>query len=310
VPALLEALPAAPGVGQILGPQGRNLVIGRPANLRTWAANHLGRGKPSKKGGRPPIDLRPVTAEVAFGVTTSGFAQRLLYERLMARYVPLAKRRDLKPPAWLRLDPTERFPRVTVENAPGEGAHFGPFRDRRVAGRAALALQKAFPLRPCDYTFEPHPELPLGIGCLYAQVRSCAAPCLVRVTEDEYRGLAAAAAAVLADPDGRSAEVAAWLPGWVAASDRRGLVVERGRDGLELFPVVRGAVREEHAVLGLSDVDEAVSRLWFEAPEAADDTPWLVSWLHTPRRTGAFWVLGPDADAAGLAGRLRTLGGA
>src|SRR6185436_10016743 len=108
-------------------------------------------------------------------------------------------RRDLKPPAYLRLDPAERFPRATVENTAGEPTRFGPFRDRRAAGKALAALHKAFPLRPCDYVFEPHPELPLGVGCLYAQVRSCAAPCLVRISEEEYRGLAAAAADVLGD---------------------------------------------------------------------------------------------------------------
>ena len=49
----------------------------------------------------------------------------------MERHVPRAKRRDLKPPAFLHLDPDERFPRLSVRGAVEDRAHaFGPFRDR------------------------------------------------------------------------------------------------------------------------------------------------------------------------------------
>jgi excinuclease ABC subunit C len=306
VPALLEALPAAPGVGQIQGPEGRNLVVGKPTNLRRWAGTHLGAGKPSRKGGRPPLDLRPVTAAVAYGVTSSGFAQRLLYERVMGPLVPLAKRRDLKPPAYLRLEPADRFPRLTVEATAGRG-HYGPFRDRKAAGRALDALQRMFPLRPCDFVFEPDPALPLGVACLYAQVRSCAAPCLARIGEEDYKHLSADVAAFLADPERRSAEHAAWLPAWVTeTAGRRGLVWERGAAGHELYPVAEGAVLEEHAVAGATDPADVLGRLrWTPELPGRDDRPWLLSWLHTPRRSGLFVVLGADEDGGALAARLR-----
>ena len=90
--------------------------------------------------------------------------------------MPASARRDLKPPAFLHLDPAERFPRVTRARERASGALYGPFRDRRAAEKARDALQRLFPLRPCDYGFEPDPALPLGLACLYAQVRSCAAP--------------------------------------------------------------------------------------------------------------------------------------
>jgi hypothetical protein len=103
-------------------------------------------------------------------------------------------------------------------------AAYGPFRDRGAAEKARAGLHKLIPLRPCDYTFEPDPTLPLGLGCLYAQVRSCAAPCLSRVTEEAYRGLARDAAALLADPAARAAPPA-WLPATVGPAEGHGLVV-------------------------------------------------------------------------------------
>jgi hypothetical protein len=292
--ATLEAIPPQPGVGQIVGPEGRNLVIGRAAHLRRWAASHLGAGKPPRKGLRPPTDLRPVAVAVRHAVTTSAFQQRLVYERLMAQYVPLSKRRDLKPPGFLRLDASERFPRVTVGAAGGDrAALFGPFRDRRAAERALKALHKLFPLRPCDYEFEPEPALALGLGCLYAQVRSCAAPCLQRITEDAYRGLGRDAAAFLARPEQRAAETTAWIPAWVARADAAGLVVEQGSAGLELYAVAGGSVLG-HSVA--TSVDEALAGLGWSLPSAAnqpDDGPWFTSWLCTPRRTGAYLIVDP-----------------
>jgi hypothetical protein len=299
--AFLARLPGAPGVGQILGPDGGNLVIGRTSNLRRWAASHLGAG-PRRPGQRPPTDLRPLATAVGYARTTSAFHQRLRYERLMAVHVPAAARRDLKPPAFLHLDPEERFPRVTIREADTGGrALFGPFRNRRAAERTRAALHKVHPLRPCDYTFEPDPVLPLGLGCLYAQVRSCAAPCLARVSEEAYRGLAGEAAALLARPWARPPEFAAWLPPFVSAAAARGLVVAVGTAGIELHPLQAGRVLDELSLTTTrEDLEASLDRLRWEPPEAAGlDWPWLSAWLASPRGRGSY-VPVPDAPDASL----------
>jgi len=306
--AALSALPARPGVGQILGPEGKNLVIGRAANLRRWAAGHLGQGRPAPKGRRPRTDLRPVAKEVRWAATTSAFHQRLVYERLMAVHVRPEARRDLKPPAYIHLDTAERFPRLSVRGPDASPRNlYGPFRDRRAAARAVDALHKLIPLRPCDFTFEPAADLALGLGCIYAQVRTCAAPCLVRTSEDDYRALAVRAAALLARPGGRPEEAASWAPPWVAAaSEGRGLVVEKAKGAIELYPVREGAVLEEASLR----VDEgglagAVERLRWPAPDPArDDRRWLSAWLHAPRRTGRYIVLDESDDARALARKI------
>jgi len=306
--AVLGALPPRAGVGQILGPEGKNLVIGRAANLRRWAAGHLGQGRPAAKGRRPRTDLRPVAKAVRWAGTTSAFHQRLVYERLMAEHVKAEARRDLKPTAYIHLDTEERFPRLSVRgpDAPPRNL-FGPFRDRRAAARAIEALHKLLPLRPCDFTFEPAVDLALGLGCLYAQVRTCAAPCLVRASEEDYRALAVQAQALLSRPEERTAEVASWAPPWVAAvSGARGLVVEKARDAIELYPVREGAVLEEASVrVGEGGLAEAVDRLRWPLPDPPrDDRRWLSAWLHAPRRTGEYLVVDDGGDTRGLAQRI------
>jgi hypothetical protein len=307
----LGEVPAEPGVAQILGPEERNLVIGRASNLRRWAASHLGSGPPPKKGERPRTDLRPLATAIKHAATHSAFQQRLLYERLMARHVPLRDRGDLRPPASLHLDVSERFPRVSVRSGwmpPGPGS-YGPFRDRASAHQALAAVHKRFPLRPCDYSFEPAPDLPLGVGCLYFQVRTCAAPCVQRTAEEEYRQLAGQAAHFLGAPWERPTEVGDQIPPWVGLENgSQAVIVERGPGGIELHPVRDWAVLD-HAVVRAAeaDLDGALQRLRWDAPAAAqrDDRAWLLAWLHTPRRQAAFVPLWTTGDPAAVAVAVR-----
>lgn len=313
--AALEAVPPRPGVAQIVGPEGRNLIIGRAANMRRWAASHLGLAKPARKAGRPRTDLRPVATAVRHALTTSPFHQRLVFERLMARHIPPAARRDLKPPVYLHLDPRERFPRVTIRPAGGDPAFlFGPFRDRRVASRARDSLHKLYRLRPCDYVFEPHPSLPLGLGCVYFQVGTCSAPCLSRVSEEAYRALASEAVSFLARPEGRPQEALSWAPPSVSAAGTRALVVEKGKDGLEVYPIRAGAVLEEGSVTtDAFGLPRALASLRWDEPEGTrDDVAWLAAWYRAPTRTGAYLVLEDAGPAKHLVPRileeLRALG--
>lgn len=306
--AVFSQLPQAAGVGQILASDARNLLIGRAANLRRWFATHLGAGRAPRRGVRPPTDLSPLAATLAWAETTSAFHQRLLFERAMGEHVPLSARRDLKTPAFLHLDASERFPRVSVRGA-GAGSLYGPFRDRRAAQRALEALHKLLPLRPCDYSFEPDPALPLGLGCLYAQVRSCAAPCLARIGEEQYRDLAAQAARLLADPESR-ADLADSIPPWVAGASL-GLVVERGRAGVELYPVSDGEVLDGRArTCAAEDLESTLAALeWSPPTTPRDDRPWLSAWLHGPRKAGAYLPLVDREDPLVLAQRVRRAAG-
>jgi hypothetical protein len=298
--SVLAQIPTAAGVGHLLGEEGRSLMIGRPSNLRRWLASNLGRAT-VKKGQRPPTDLTPVARTARFALATSTFHQRLMFERLMAQYVPASARRDLKTPAYLNLDATERFPRVTLQWAgAGRADLIGPFRDRGAADRARQGLHKMFPLRPCDYRFEPAPDLALGQGCIYAQVRTCAAPCLSRVSEEGYRDLAVQALRFVSAPSGRTDEPPSWLPPFVAPASVRAVIAEAGRDGLELYPVRAGVLDEACAVVvGSEDVEAALTSLEWRPPQVPGaDEAWLASWLGEKRRRGVYVVVEQEAHAA------------
>jgi hypothetical protein len=285
VDAALALIPTARGVGQILAEGERNLVIGRPSNLRRWAAGHLGRARPvkavpGKLPPRPPTDLTPIAVAVAYVTTTSPFAQRLAFERLMARYVPLSKRRDLKRPAYLRLDPEGGYPHLVVQPTPDGGDVFGPFRDRRSATRARDALYKHFRIRPCDFDFKPAHDLPDGLVADVARVL-----------------------------DGRT-EVPG-IPAWVRRAGGRSLVVERGKGGvLEVYPIVGGSVVEEAAVeVAPEQLEQSIDGLATTGvTESRDDTPWLNAWRHG-KRSGVEVSVAAGETPAAIAARIREVVG-
>jgi hypothetical protein len=274
-------------------------VLGSAHNLRRWAASHLGLGRKGAAERRPRTNLAPIATAIGWVEADGAFRQRLLLERLMAPLVPASARRDLKPPAFLHLDPAERFPRVTTRGEEASGAHlFGPFPDRRAAERARDVVQRLFSLRPCDFEFNPDPAWAVGQACLYAQVRSCAAPCLARTGEADYRVLAARAASWLADPGARPDAPPA-VPTAVAAADGCAFVVDAGRREGGLYPVRDGRVLEDAAIVTApAELKAAVARLSWPEARGGTDWSWLAGWLRSPKgRRSYVPVCGQDEAA-------------
>ena len=152
-------------------------------------------------------------------------------------------------------------------------------------------MNRRFRLRPCDYVFDPDPALAVGLGCLFAQVRSCAAPCLARLSEGDYRGLAVEAAAWLSGAVPR-ADAPPEVPEVVSAVEgSRALVIGAGRKELEIYPVWQGRVQEENATsVAPGDLAAAIAELEWGASEGPADWPWLAAWIASPSRAR---VLGP-----------------
>ncbi|HEV7500832.1 MAG TPA: hypothetical protein VGQ33_12550, partial [Vicinamibacteria bacterium] len=141
----------------------------------------------------------------------------------------------------------------------------------------------------------------------FAQVGTCAVPCLQRTSEEDYRALAARAAEALAGTSPRPPDWAACVPSWIGPiATARGLVADRDGDSVELYPVVSGAVVEEGmATAGSASLEDAVRALGWSAPhEPRDDTPWLLPWLHG-KRTGLYLDVPPGESPEVTSARLQ-----
>ncbi len=189
----LKTIPSAPGVYRMLDKAGAVLYVGKAKNLKKRVTAYT---RPE----RIPLRIqRMVALTVAMEiVTTHTEAEALLLEanlikRLMPRYNILLK--DDKSFPYILVTGDHAWPQLIkhrgARNRPGQ--YFGPFASAGAVNQTLGYLQRAFLLRSCsDSVFENRTR-----PCLLFQIKRCSAPCVDRITPDDYRRLVDQARAFL-----------------------------------------------------------------------------------------------------------------
>ncbi|MEL7190483.1 MAG: excinuclease ABC subunit UvrC, partial [Pseudomonadota bacterium] len=142
-------------------------------------------------------------------VTTNSEAEALLLEaQLIKRFRPPFNvlLRDDKSFPFILLRGDHTFPRIHKHRGArkAKGNYYGPFASAGSVNTTLNALQKLFLLRSCTDSFFNNRDRP----CLLYQIKRCSAPCVDRISEDDYEGLVKQAKDFLA---GKSSQVQADL---------------------------------------------------------------------------------------------------
>jgi excinuclease ABC subunit C len=181
----LRSMPANPGVYRMLDRKGDALYVGKARSLKSRVQNYT---HPAGLSNR----LRRMVAETAAMevVVTHTEAEALLLEcnlikRLMPRYNVLL--RDDKSFPLIHLTVGHDFPQITKYRGARakDGSYFGPFASAGAVNRTLVTLQKAFLLRSCSDSIFSNRTRP----CLLFQIRRCSAPCVGRISRDDYAAL-------------------------------------------------------------------------------------------------------------------------
>ena len=202
-----ELLPTQPGVYLFKGENDRVLYVGKAQNLRVRVRSYLSGGD-----GRYQIpQLVERIRDVDVVVTPSVKDALLLENELIKRHKPPfnVRLRDDKQYLGLRLDPAERWPRVTqVRRFRHDGAqYFGPFTSSLAVKSAVSTLRRIFPLRSCrDAVFRDYARR--GRPCIEFEMKRCLGPCCDLVSEADYAELVRGTTLFLR---GRSDELATHL---------------------------------------------------------------------------------------------------
>jgi excinuclease ABC subunit C len=194
IKAALATMPGGPGVYRMLAADGAALYVGKARSLkkRVTAYTQLV---------RLPIRLQRMVAEtrsLEIVVThTEGEALLLesnLIKRLMPRYNVLL--RDDKSFPYVALFEDHPYPQIAKHRGTRDrpASYYGPFASAGAVNQTLTALQRGFLLRSCPDTVFSNRTRP----CLLYQIKRCSAPCVGRITAEDYGKLVSDAKAFFA----------------------------------------------------------------------------------------------------------------
>ncbi|USU08260.1 excinuclease ABC subunit UvrC [Sphingomonadaceae bacterium OTU29MARTA1] len=182
---VLQTLPTRSGVYRMQDAKGDVLYVGKARSLRQRVANYTQVKGLTKRLQRMIAQTRSMTI-----VTTNNEAEALLLEaQLIKRYRPAYNvlLRDDKSFPFILLRGDHDFPRVQKHRGARRavGNYYGPFASAGSVNNTLNALQKLFLLRSCTDGFFKTRDRP----CLLYQIKRCSAPCVGRVSKEEYKEL-------------------------------------------------------------------------------------------------------------------------
>ncbi len=185
IEALLDRLPAKPGVYLMKDADGKVLYVGKAVSLRSRVRSYF------RESGDQRFSVRFLRSRVADieTVVTDTEKEALLLENLfIKKHQPRynIRLRDDKTYVSLRLDPNHEWPRLhrTRRRRENDRAlYFGPFSSSRSLKETQRFLQKLFPLRSCPDHVLRNRSRP----CILHQIDRCCAPCVGLVDQERYR---------------------------------------------------------------------------------------------------------------------------
>lgn len=200
----LKSIDGSPGVYRMLGVQGDVLYVGKARNLRKRVSSYARLAGHTARIGR----MISATASMMF-LTTRTETEALLLEQnlikqLKPRYNVLL--RDDKSFPHILLTKGVDYPQIKKHRGrrAEAGEYFGPFASAGAVNRTLNQLQRVFLLRDCtDAVFAARTR-----PCLQHQIARCCAPCVGKISTQDYAGLVADASRFL---KGQSSEVQANL---------------------------------------------------------------------------------------------------
>ncbi|HEX6071620.1 MAG TPA: excinuclease ABC subunit UvrC [Sphingomicrobium sp.] len=250
-----KTLPARPGVYRMQDARGDVLYVGKARALKSRVTNYTQVARLPKRLQRMVAQTRSMTI-----VTTRTEAEALLLEaQLIKRFRPAYNvlLRDDKSFPFILLREDHAFPRIQKHRGARriKGQYYGPFASAGSVTRTLNALQKLFLLRSCsDNYFETRSR-----PCLLFQIKRCSAPCVGRISEQDYGELVDDAKSFLV---GKSTNVQARLSKLMAgAAERQDYELAAVyRDRLRALTYIQGSQTVHAEGLGDADVFAMASK--------------------------------------------------
>jgi excinuclease ABC subunit C len=177
-------LPETPGVYRMLNAAGDVLYVGKAKALKKRVVSYTHVEK-------LPIRLKRMVAETTdmeFVNTGTEVEALLLEANLIKKFQPRYNilLRDDKSFPYIMITGDHDFPQVKKHRGARDpaGEYFGPFAGAGAVNHTIEVLQRAFRLRNCsDSVFKGRSR-----PCLQYHIKRCTAPCVGKISQDDYAG--------------------------------------------------------------------------------------------------------------------------
>lgn len=184
----LENMPSSSGIYRMVGSDGDILYIGKAKNLKKRIYSYTQIAKLTNR-------LRKMVSQVQSVeiTTTRTEAEALLLEsRLIKGNQPPYNimLRDDKSYPYIALDESHDFPRILKHRGAKKKqvTYFGPYPSVGAVMNAISSIQRVFLIRSCTDGFFKSRTRP----CMEYEIKKCSAPCVDKISEQEYGSLVSA----------------------------------------------------------------------------------------------------------------------
>jgi excinuclease ABC subunit C len=180
---ILDNLPTAPGVYQMLDADGEHVYVGKAKNLRSRVRSYFQAGNHDPK----VLKIRHETADIQFILTGDELKALITEAELIRVHKPRynVMLKDDKRYPYIRITTGDAFPTVEMTrrlNRRDGHRYFGPFTSAGGVRETLDVLRKAFPYLTCDREITGQDDR----ACLYYDIKLCGGPCIGAQTPDAY----------------------------------------------------------------------------------------------------------------------------
>ena len=177
----LENLPTNPGVYLMKNDQGEIIYVGKAVNLRNRVRSYFRELKPDQAKTKALVKH---IADLEFIIADNELEALVLECNLIKKYRPkyIINLKDDKTYPFLKIT-NEDYPQVLVtRKVLKDGArYFGPYPSVNELRNSLEMIRKIFPFRSCKQKVFTNDR-----PCLNAHIQMCYAPCVGRISKEEY----------------------------------------------------------------------------------------------------------------------------
>ncbi|MBW8186642.1 excinuclease ABC subunit UvrC [Shewanella nanhaiensis] len=179
--AFLQSVSSSPGVYRMYDSEETVIYVGKAKDLKKRLTSYFRKNLPNVKTHALVSHIANIDVTVTHSETDALLLENDYIKQYMPRYNVLL--RDDKSYPYILLS-HHKHPRLAYHRGSKrhKGSYFGPYPNGGAVRESLHLMQKIFPIRQCEDVYYKARSRP----CLQYQIGRCSAPCVAKISDEEY----------------------------------------------------------------------------------------------------------------------------